>query len=84
MFQMDYDAAVIQPDVDRILDEFALQLLHDGNDVAHEAGGLMRLDMSLMTMLIGALTVLLVMLIQFDASARNAASKRAAVATLTI
>lgn len=75
MFQMDYDGAVIRPDVDRIVDEFALQLLHDGNDGAHQAGGLMQLDMSLMTMLLGALTVLLVMLIQFDASARNATSK---------
>lgn len=80
MFQMELDSAIIRPDVNRVIDEFAMQLLHDNNNTHQLAGGVMQLDMTVMTTLLGALTTLLVMLIQFDASERSAAAGASDVA----
>lgn len=70
MFQVEINGALISADIDRLADRFALQLLHDENN-APNAGGVMRLDLTLMSTLVGALTVYLVILIQFDAGDRN-------------
>lgn len=80
MFQIELDAAIIRPDVNRVIDEFAMQLLHDNNDTHQFAGGVMQLNMTVMTTLLGALTTLLVMLIQFDASERSATAAAVAAA----
>lgn len=73
MFQVELNGTLIRADIDRMIDRFALQLLHDVRDQRRLAGGVMPLNVQLMASLVGALTVYLVILIQFDAGERNVA-----------
>lgn len=73
MFQVELNGTMIQADIDRMIGQFALQLLHDVRDQRRLAGGVLPLNVHLMATLAGVVTVYLVIMIQFDASERNVA-----------
>lgn len=73
IFRIEFNGLLTNERIDRRLDQFAMQLLHDesrDNDARIMAGGVVQLNMSLMSRLVSALTVLLLIMIQFDANRR--------------
>lgn len=70
MFQMELNGTLINEAMAQRIDQFALQLLHNENNQPN-AGGVMELNLSLISTLITSLTMYLVILIQFNAGERN-------------
>lgn len=72
MFQNDLNGTLIDETMDRRLARFSIQLMHnERSDDQMLAAGVFRLDLTLMRTLFGSLTVLCVIMIQFDAFEKN-------------